>query len=428
MAATIISSNDKEITLQVTIPCYNSMLEFENAIQDSLNQCGVAATGIALERFDTDGSPIIMGTTKLTSKGKVNKVYQSPYGEVVTERYIYQSSEGGRGYCPLENAARIIGTSTPKFAKSLAHKYADLGSQRVIKDLSENHGRVVVRSFVQNVVDLVGLVAIAKEETWSYALPETDRKVTTVSVGMDGTCMLLCDDGWRETMVGTIGFYDNEGNRLHTTYAAAIPEYGKGNFLSKFENELANVKSKYPTVNYVGVADGAKANWEFLQKHTQTQIVDFWHAAGYLGKAADAMFKDKSKAREKVEWLDDARHRLKNSQGYAAKVLCEMETFIEDEKMSEDDRKQLKASITYFRNQKSKMKYPKYNDNNLPIGSGVTEAACKVIVKQRLCGSGMKWVKSGAAVVLSLRCLSYSENRWGQFWKKVDQYGLSLAA
>jgi hypothetical protein len=25
-----------------------------------------------------------------------------------------------------------------------------------------------------------------------------------------------------------------------------------------------------------------------------------------------------------------------------------------------------------------------------PIGSGVTEAACKVIVKQRLCGSGMK--------------------------------------
>jgi hypothetical protein len=26
---------------------------------------------------------------------------------------------------------------------------------------------------------------------------------------------------------------------------------------------------------------------------------------------------------------------------------------------------------------------------NEPIGSGVTEAACKVIVKQRLCGSGM---------------------------------------
>ena len=40
---------------------------------------------------------------------------------------------------------------------------------------------------------------------------------------------------------------------------------------------------------------------------------------------------------------------------------------------------------------------------NEPIGSGVTEAACKVIVKQRLCGSGMKWTEPGAAVVLSLR-------------------------
>jgi hypothetical protein len=43
---------------------------------------------------------------------------------------------------------------------------------------------------------------------------------------------------------------------------------------------------------------------------------------------------------------------------------------------------------------------------NEPIGSGVTEAACKVIVKQRLCGSGMKWTEDGASVVLSLRALS----------------------
>jgi hypothetical protein len=45
---------------------------------------------------------------------------------------------------------------------------------------------------------------------------------------------------------------------------------------------------------------------------------------------------------------------------------------------------------------------------NEPIGSGVTEAACEVIVKQRLCGSGMKWTEDGAAVVLSLRTLSYT--------------------
>ena len=48
---------------------------------------------------------------------------------------------------------------------------------------------------------------------------------------------------------------------------------------------------------------------------------------------------------------------------------------------------------------------------HIPIGSGVTEAACKVLVKQRLCGSGMRWKGRGAAAVLSLRCLTYTAER-----------------
>ena len=38
---------------------------------------------------------------------------------------------------------------------------------------------------------------------------------------------------------------------------------------------------------------------------------------------------------------------------------------------------------------------------NHVIGSGVTEAACKTIVKQRLCKSGMRWKNKGAAVILT---------------------------
>jgi len=63
-------------------------------------------------------------------------------------------------------------------------------------------------------------------------------------------------------------------------------------------------------------------------------------------------------------------------------------------------------------------------EENLPIGSGVTEAACKVIVKQRLCRSAMKWKEKEAAAVLSLRCINYSKESWEQFWQKVSQYGV----
>ena len=68
------------------------------------------------------------------------------------------------------------------------------------------------------------------------------------------------------------------------------------------------------------------------------------------------------------------------------------------------------------------MRYYALVKQALPIGSGVTEAACKTIVKQRLCQSGMKWNEKGVALVLSLRTLERS-NRWEQFWGKINQYG-----
>lgn len=57
------------------------------------------------------------------------------------------------------------------------------------------------------------------------------------------------------------------------------------------------------------------------------------------------------------------------------------------------------------------------------MGSGVTEAACKVIVKQRLGNSGMKWKHKGAQNVLALRAMNYSDDRWLQMWEKIDRYG-----
>jgi hypothetical protein len=84
----------------------------------------------------------------------------------------------------------------------------------------------------------------------------------------------------------------------------------------------------------------------------------------------------------------------------------------------------LNSAITYFRNHKHKMDYASYLAKNLPIGSGVTEAACKRLVKQRLCCSAMKRKEKGAAIILSLRSLVITWGRWDQFWEKINQYGL----
>jgi hypothetical protein len=427
-AAKLIECKDDHCVIQITVPFGKSMLASEDSIQSCLNEAGALATGKALEQFDTDGSPIIMGDVKWTSKGKITKPYQTPYGETIIERYVYQTSSGGRGFCPLERDARIILTSTPRFAKVISSKYSEMGSSRVIEDLEGNHGRKIARSFMQNICDAIGAVAFAKEEDWKYELPEMEKAIHSISVGLDGTCMLMTEDGYRQAMVGTIAFYDREGERQHTIYTAAAPEYGKATFLSRLETEIERVKTKFPKAHYIGLADGAKDNWDFLIPHTQRQVVDFYHAAGYLGKAAEVMFKGEDKQTENREWLDQACHDLKNKQRSAGRLLHEIEEYKDEKRLQKDDREEMDKVVSYFTNNKNKMNYAEAIEENLPIGSGVTEAACKVIVKQRLGGSGMKWGGRGAAIVLSLRALNYSTGRWNQFWNKIDQYGFPVAA
>jgi hypothetical protein len=46
----------------------------------------------------------------------------------------------------------------------------------------------------------------------------------------------------------------------------------------------------------VGIADGTQGDWDFLVQHTETQVVDFWHAAEYLGKAAAVLYRGHPRA------------------------------------------------------------------------------------------------------------------------------------
>jgi len=111
-SAEIVSRSDEDFKIQITIPYVHSMLKSEELIQKHLNEAGVKATQEVLGRFDTDGSPIQYGSTRCFSKGKEPKEYQTPYGQTVVDRHVYQTSKGGKTFCPLEHDARIIVTST----------------------------------------------------------------------------------------------------------------------------------------------------------------------------------------------------------------------------------------------------------------------------------------------------------------------------
>jgi hypothetical protein len=409
-----------QISVELNFQSGTSMMEYEEQILQALNEAGRQATGQCLEQFDADGSPIVIGGVKLTSKGPVLKSYQTPFGEMAVERHVYQSSDGGPTFCPLDQQARIVNSSTPRFAKMCAFKYATLNSTLAQRDLLESHGRKVSRCYLQDIAQDVAAIAEVKEEHWQYAEPELAATVTTVAVGLDGTCLLYCEEGWRQAMVGTISLYDVIGERLHTVYLGAPPEYGKEKFYEQMDRELQRYKERYGACQWVGVADGAHEQWAWLEARTEQQILDYWHAAGYLEKAAEAL----CPRAERGQWFDQSRVRLKEERGGARKLLEQMKEAMDERQPKGAARKALETSISYFENHLSKMNYARYQKEYLPIGSGVTEAACKTVVKQRLCGSGMKWKQTGVATVIRLRCLILTEGRWQQFWNKISQFGI----
>lgn len=420
----IIQQSDGEITLQVTVRLGGSMLEMEHTIQEAVNDIGRCATEAALQRFDTDGSPFRMGTVKWTARSRDPEEYQTPYGPVRVERYVYQTSQGGRIYCPLERQARIIRDATPRFASQLSHKYAQLNAAAVQTDLAQNHGRKVAASYIQNVAEWVGGIANAKEETWEYELPPLDAAITTVTLSLDGAMIPMVDStGYREAMVGALSLYDPQGERQHTVYLAAAPEYGKTEFKLRMEREIARLKQRFPKALYLGIADGSSTNWAFLEQHTQRQLIDFYHATEYLGKMAQAAHPEIDAKDKREQWMQEHCSRLKHQPGTVDALIEEATQLSARRKISKKVREGVVSAKTYFSNHKHQMDYPRFVAEGLPIGSGVTEAACKTLVKQRLCASGMRWKARGVKIVLSLRALVQTAGRWDQFWQRIDQFG-----
>jgi hypothetical protein len=102
-----------------------------------------------------------------------------------------------------------------------------MNAPSVCRDPEENHHRAIAHSYLQNVSEWVGAIAQAKEEVWEYATPKLDNAVSGIVFSLDGAYILMREEGYRETMVGTISLYGVAGERLHSIYIGEAPEHGK---------------------------------------------------------------------------------------------------------------------------------------------------------------------------------------------------------
>jgi hypothetical protein len=348
--------------------------------------------------------------------------YHTLYGTVAVERYLYQTSAGGETRCPLEEECQLrFASATPLLAEVLSFKVSAMTPNEVAQDLAKQ-GLLLSPSVIQHTAQRVGQIAVQKKTRWDIRSSALERPVRTIATGLDGTTVPLWEEHYKEAMCGTIALYDRKGQRLATEYLGAMPESGKGQFTERFTTQVAQVKARYPRARHVVLSDGATWNWQLIaaQYPDAIGILDFWHAAQHLAEAADAIFGSTPSA-EKTAWFERGRTTLRDEPNGVAGVLRTLIYYRNCATLSAIARQGVATHLHYFRHHAEHMQYADYTAAGLPIGSGVTEAGCKELIKARFCRSGMRWKRETGDAILQLRALRLSA-QWDSFWAKVMRY------
>ena len=192
--------------------------------------------------------------------------------------------------------------------------------------------------------------------------------------------------GNKEVGCGTLSFYDEEGERLATIRMARMPEVKKATLKVTLSKEVNSCLAERPDLKVVKVADGAKDNWTFLSGELPDgeEVIDFYHAAGHLDTALAVAYGDTHPKRSAQ--FKKLRHVLLEDDKGVEKVIRSL-VHLRD---TYPRRKKIARELKYFRRNRHRMRYAVLKKQGLPIGSGVTEAACKTLATQRLKRSGMR--------------------------------------
>jgi hypothetical protein len=82
----------------------------------------------------------------------------------------------------------------------------------------------------------------------------------------------------------------------------------------------------------------------------------------------------------------------------------------------------LRGHIEYIRRGRKRMRYASARRAGYPIGSGVTEGACKSLIACRFKRSGQRWFERGLSACLSLRALHLNDRLAPCFQRVAASY------
>lgn len=411
--------------------------EYESQLHTLVAATECEALGEELERFDVNVPAVVIEGVVHRQVVRCAETYFAPAGPVRVTRSLYadRSKPGQAAQCPMELRGGIVdGKWTPRAAKQAMWFVAQM-TPRTVEELYERLGGLTPsKSALDRLPKKLSADWEAGRAVFEVVLRAQEclpPEVASVGVSLDGVMIPVKDGerkekreqaaedgkrtrgpaGYEEVGCGTLTFYDKEGTLLSTIRQARMPEEKKATLKNILTDELMAVLEQRPDLKVIRLADGAKDNWSFLDALPVEgpSVVDFWHAAEHLADALNAAYGEhSSKSRSQFEKL---RHVLRHDIGGVENVIRAL-AYLRDQ---HPRSKILKKELKYFRSRRHRMQYAELAAAGLPIGTGVTEAACKTLATQRMKCSGMSWGDEGGQAILTFRSLIQSD-RFDAAW------------
>ena len=435
--------------------------EVARGIQQVLSALGKTLFSTYLEAKEETQDIIVVDGEAYRFKHFSNKSFIGLCGHMTVSRKLFQNADDSRSYCPMDEAWGMSGEYlTMEVREAAAYATAHMTPGEAASLLSKSalfapHATQIKKA-IQGIAECV---APCREEV-DQAIRDAEQApegVRAIVGSMDGVNVLLDEEGakrgrppkqpkkgggeeavekgkkktkasYKNAMAGVVSLYGEvpEGKecpeRLDSRYVSHMPEDGAPAFKTKFEAELEAAEAQCPAgIAKVILCDGARGIWNYIDNNVRfddcEKLIDYFHATDHLSLAAQALFgMGTPKA---ARWYDKYAKKLKEDEHGAQRVLNSIDYYAKTQKLTPGRRKDLEAQRTFFKRNKHRMTYADFRGRGLPIGSGPVEAACKSLVKTRLCRSGMRWSREGGQRILDLRTYVKS-GRWEAFWKQYQ--------
>jgi hypothetical protein len=369
---------------------------------------------------------------------KTKRAVATRFGTITLRSFYYLNEEDGEpGLHPLCVRLGIgAGSATPAFTEQVARLSVDHTQAEVRAWLLREHGvkwsndrlRRALRGFRDALLPLVPGLQKARLLAWlQQAQQSRGRHRPVLATGRDGIMVPMLPGGYHEASTATVSVYDRGRRRLGTVYLGQMPEAKQTTLTAALTDLLRTTLEDWhgPMPRLVYVTDKGSAPDDYYHrvlkkmKHPREQksklewewVLDFYHVCSYIGKVAEALFGAESEGG--AAWFKKMRHWLRDRRQGVSQVLRSAMQLLDRRPMSKPQRTAFWKAYGYLRRHRRWMDYAGHRRRGLPIGSGVTEAACKTVFTHRFKRSGMRWAQETGQIILDLR-VTYLSRIWAE--------------